>query len=135
MRPCRYCSGDASEPNHQARCDGRQGLLEFNPEAARAARDAAVERVEAHAEPDFMESALAAAYGVARQQAQFTTDDVWYRLGVDAPQAHERRAMGPVMMRARALGYVRPTSGIEQSAMVACHGRPKRVWQSLICQG
>ena len=25
---CLFCGGDASEPNHPARCDGRQGLIE-----------------------------------------------------------------------------------------------------------
>jgi len=28
MQPCLFCSGDASEPGHWARCDGRQGRLE-----------------------------------------------------------------------------------------------------------
>ena len=32
MRPCRFCGGDADEPNHRARCDGRQGALELNAE-------------------------------------------------------------------------------------------------------
>jgi hypothetical protein len=28
MQPCLFCGGDASEPNHLARCDGRQGARE-----------------------------------------------------------------------------------------------------------
>ena len=28
MTPCLFCGGDRSEPNHLARCDGRQGAIE-----------------------------------------------------------------------------------------------------------
>jgi len=28
MQHCLFCGGDASEPDHQARCDGRQGAIE-----------------------------------------------------------------------------------------------------------
>jgi len=28
MAVCRFCGGDASEPDHAARCDGRQGRLD-----------------------------------------------------------------------------------------------------------
>lgn len=39
MQPCLFCSGDASEPGHLDRCDGRQGVIEgaFNPRNAFAA--------------------------------------------------------------------------------------------------
>jgi len=28
---CAFCGGDPFEPNHETRCDGRQGGLEFDP--------------------------------------------------------------------------------------------------------
>ena len=32
ITPCRFCGGDASAPNHPARCDGRQGRAEADLE-------------------------------------------------------------------------------------------------------
>jgi len=28
MQPCLFCGGDAGEPDHRTRCDGRQGVVE-----------------------------------------------------------------------------------------------------------
>src|SRR5215510_2922762 len=111
-----------------------QGDL-FDSVQAQAARDDALARVEAHAPANFMETALAVIRQIALRQQRLTTDDVWQRFRVLVAQPHERRAMGAAMVRAQTLGYIKPTKEIENSVMVACHRRPKRVWQSLVQRG
>lgn len=103
----------------------------FDLPQARAARDEALDRVEEHASPAFLAAAEIALYLVASHQPTLTTDDVWRQMeGRSNP--HERRAMGPVMMRGKANGWIEPTSQVENSEMVDCHSRPKRIWRSLV---
>jgi hypothetical protein len=103
----------------------------FDGPMARAARDTALAQVEDHASPAFLAAAEVALYVVAKRSPTLTTDDVWRELdGRNEP--HEPRAMGPVMMRGKANGWIVPTPSVENSEMVDCHSRPKRVWQSLI---
>ena len=62
-RRCLFCGGNADEPGHLARCDGRQGAAEaragvvFDRAEGRRRRDRAVGEVEAHADDGFMDRA------------------------------------------------------------------------------
>src|SRR5262245_60214882 len=44
MQTCLFCGGNASEPHHLTRCDGRQGHLDARP-VVNAARDDTAQRV------------------------------------------------------------------------------------------
>ena len=99
-------------------------------EDALAARDAAIDQVEAHADAEWKRHALEAVARLARERRRFTTDDVWAVMGKVG--THEPRAMGAVMRQAFRLGLVRGTEDYVKSKRVACHGRPLRVWESTL---
>lgn len=77
---------------------------------------------------DWMDRALNAARAVAARQATFTTDDVWALVGPPP----EPRAMGAVMKRLAAEDGAHATGGYVVSARAECHGRPVRVWRSVL---
>lgn len=97
--------------------------------AALEARDEALGRVEANADERWKAEALAAVRHLARMLPEFTTDDVWARLGDSYP--HEPRALGAVMKTAAAAGLIEPTDRIRTSHRPECHARPVRVWRSI----
>jgi hypothetical protein len=102
---------------------------EFNFEAAVAARDEAIERVDENADPDWKEAAKLIVCDLARNKVRFTTDDVWRQLlnqGVMFP--HEPRAMGGIMMGLARAGVIRRLDSQRKSEMVGCHCRPKQLW-------
>lgn len=98
------------------------------------AKEAAIVAVEANANQEWLDEALEAVVQVAKAQNHLTTDDVWARLTSTPNETHDPRAMGPVMIRARKLGYIKPTSRWELSRRLACHARPLRVWESRVSQ-
>ena len=100
--------------------------------AAEQAKRAAQETVAAHADGEWKTVALDAVKQVAQRKREFTTDDVLAAMQ-DAPVwTHELRALGPVMTRAAAAGYIRATDRFVASASVSRHRAPKRVWSSQI---
>ena len=103
-------------------------------DAAQAATDEAIARVEGHADDDWKAAAYDAVVWLAERRPEFTTDAVWAVLARRDPDAatHERRAMGAVMRRAQADKIVQATERYHVSIRVECHGNPKRVWASLI---
>lgn len=142
FQACLFCSGDASDPNHADRCDGRQGRVEAAipddpiavvldlPEGRRR-RDVAIAQVQA-ARDAFMAAAALAIETLARRVATFITDDVWVELqGATWPR--ERRAMGAAMRAAQRRGLIQPTDQFAPSARPECHANPKRIWRSLLC--
>lgn len=103
-------------------------------DAAQAATDKAIERVEAHADADWKAAAFEAVVWLAERRAELTTDGVWAALDRLDPDAatHERRAMGPIMRQAVREGVIEATDRYHISVRPECHGNPKRVWRSLI---
>ncbi len=100
-------------------------------QAAQAAADEAIARVEAGADEDWLRHALNAVENCAMRMVHFTTDDVWDRL-TNLEHPPEPRALGAVMREAAKRGWVETTDRIRKSTRVACHGRPVRVWKSLL---
>ena len=100
-------------------------------EATQALEEALV-RVETNADDEWKTTALRAVGWLAMTQPRFTTDDVWAVL-VDREEAtHEPRALGPIMLRARKLGYITGTDDYVLSQRPECHRNPKKVWLSLL---
>jgi len=147
--PCLFCGGDASEPDHLLRCDGRQGAREdaanrwpafeartVDPpvlnDAARGARlrDEGIHRVEAGAAHLFRETALIAVETCARRQPEVTSDDVWPLVG--DVKTTDNRALGPVMRTAQRLGFIEPTERFTATAQPLSHRSPMRIWRSLL---
>lgn len=94
-----------------------------------AARDAALERVDAAADPEWKDTALEAVYQVCRTHLVFTSEDVW-NAGLAKPR--EPRALGPVLKRATAMGWCHPTVGFVTSSMTTRHAAPVRQYRSLV---
>lgn len=100
--------------------------------ASREARDDAIDQVEDAAEADWLARAHVALDRVARACHNFTTDDVWASIEA-GEDAHEPRAMGPVMRNARVAGLIEPVVGFyRQSRSAICHARPKQVWRLVV---
>jgi hypothetical protein len=99
------------------------------PAVALHNRAEALERVEAHAPDGFSEDALQAVRKAAVALPRFVTDQVWAYLD---GKPYEARAMGPVMLKAARLGYIRATGEFQVSSQPQCNGRPMRVWESLL---
>lgn len=66
---------------------------------------------------------------VARLKLYFTTDDIWRRMNV---RCQDPRKLGPIIFRAWVQGVIRRTDITTNSLRPVCHGRPVRVWQSML---
>lgn len=108
-----------------------QSLPLFDAAEARKARDAGVSTVQRSADKFWFGTAQIAVREIASRSEKFTTDQVWDRIK-QWPRPHDPRAMGAVMTWARKAEIVEPTAEFVQSQMVSNHGRPIRVWRSLL---
>lgn len=102
--------------------------------AAVAARDEAIDRVEKNSDPDWAEAAYLACCLVAEEQPLFTSDNVWMKLATLFPQysTHEPRAMGAVLRRAAKENKICGTDDYVKSNRPECHHRPQMIWKSMI---
>lgn len=112
------------------------GPLDWRQHFPEATADG-IDRAEKHADDEWMLFALAAVCRVSRQKRTFTADDVAEVMSKipTPPETHEKRAMGPVMMRAAKLGWCEQTDEYTRSSRAEQHGCPKRVWRSLQFRG
>lgn len=98
---------------------------------ATEARDDGIDRVEEHADAEWLGLAVRAIRYVAKTHAYFTTDDVWDVLetyNIKGPK--EPRAMAAAMRQAQAEGVIRATADYRSSERIVSHARPKRLWAS-----
>jgi hypothetical protein len=99
----------------------------------RELRDDAIDRVEEHAEPGWIDVAVAAVRVLRYRGAEFTTDDVWAYLETEIRPAQEPprepRAMGAAMRQATRLGLCEATDRTTASNRPGCHRRPVRIWR------
>ena len=134
----RYTSGPtdgASRPSQG------QGAL-FSHSGATAAADLGIARVRRRAERTmWLQAAVEWIAITARRQDELTTDDVlkvWQKADDAVPGMHippacpEPRAWGSAMRIARRRGICAPTPSYRSAGHVRSHGRPKRVWRSLV---
>jgi hypothetical protein len=98
-------------------------------QASRAARDAAIDRVEANTDDAWRKEAEAALSDCAAKLDEFTADDVWLRITA-APR--EPRALGAVMRYAHKMAIIAPTETWRTTSRASSHARPLRVWKSLM---
>lgn len=97
-------------------------------EAARAGRDAAIQRVDDHADPEWKDLAFDALVKCAMMHETLTAYDIWHY--VDKPL--EPRANGPLMLRGKREGIIAPTEEFRQTGGTVRHAGPARVWKSLV---
>lgn len=89
-------------------------------------------RADAHAEPDWRDEADAAIARTARMLSTFDADDVWEYGQLE--RTRENRALGPRLSAAARSGLIVATNEYRRSRQVQCHGMPRRIWRSLICE-
>lgn len=97
-------------------------------DVARNERDVAIERVDAAADEQWREDALAAVWRTACMRDEFISDDVW-AVGI-LERTREDRALGPVMRRAARMGWCVKTDRVRPSVRSHLSGKP--VWRSLL---
>lgn len=100
--------------------------------AAIAAGVAGADQAEAHADPVWIAEADAAIARTARAHESFDADDVW-EFG-ELRRVVENRALGPRLAAAARAGLIVATGDYRRSRQVQCHGMPRRVWKSLVCE-
>lgn len=105
-----------------------------DPSPGETARDEAVERAKAHADPQFLERAYECVVHVARRQKEFTSDVPVAVLEETAPELkpHEPRAWGAVMVKARREKVIAPTDRYQPTTRKQGHRGPRRIWKSLL---
>lgn len=94
----------------------------------------AVNRVNMNAPKEWKTFARFCIELVARRKDEFTSDDVdtEMRLFPDPPVTHEKRALGPVMIKAARDGIITQTDRVISSNRSKLHNSPRRVWRSLL---
>ena len=101
----------------------------FDPEGAKAARDKAMRKVEAHAHQRWKDDAMDAIYRACRLLSSFTSEDLW-KDGLAKPP--EPRALGPMLTAAAKRGWCESSGNYVKGSSVSRHGAPIAVWTSKI---
>jgi len=97
--------------------------------AAFAARNEALERVDANADQVWKKVAADAVLHVARMRQTFTADDVWAHLATNANcTTHEPSALGAVFNSLRRQQKIRWTGNFTISCRASRHAAPMRIW-------
>lgn len=122
----------------------------FDPKVAAQLTEAAIERADQHADPDWKKVFFRTLIDVAATETEFTSDEVWERLQNDPtmPQTHERRAAGSIVRRAARAGLIdlpkgrtKPTKrahmhkGLIQVYESRIHGKDARQFYDLATAG
>ena len=86
---------------------------------------ASLDLVEANTDDDWKEEALQAIHQVCRQKPDFICDDIW---ATGLRSTHNDKALGPVLMAAKKLGYCVKSDRVRPSLRSHLSGKP--VWVS-----
>jgi hypothetical protein len=101
-------------------------------------KNKALVRVEKNANPRWSEFAFASVHATALRLEELTSDDVDAEIASfnapHRPVTHDKRALGPVMIRAAKAGLIFATDRIVASNRSKLHNSPRRVWRSRIYQ-
>jgi hypothetical protein len=97
--------------------------------ASEAARAEGIAAVDDNADEQWKEEALAFVQAYLQQHPTLFGDDLW---AAGLPEPRERRALGPVILRAARNGWMEKSG--DHRASHSSHGIPKPIWLSLIHQ-
>lgn len=93
-------------------------------------RDEGIKQVEENANLVWLKCAANHVHRTAKNYPEFTTDLIWSWMDLAGLTTHDNRAMGAVMKKAQAEGWIEPTDRVVKSTRPVCHSRPIRVWRS-----
>jgi len=135
---CKFCSGDASAPDHLLRCDGKQGLLEalfeqaLDPVEGHRRTEKGIAQSRDHSPDDWRDSMCLALHSLARRRQFITSDDLWDDVGTEAMEGANPSALGSVFRSVAKDGAILLTTAKQESQRAPTHRRPLRVWRSLV---
>lgn len=86
----------------------------------------AIAQADDHADQQWRHDAFEAVMWCARMRPTFTADDVWGRI---ESSTHEPAALGPVFLRAKNAGLIKPTGEYRPSKSARRH-RDLKVWRA-----
>lgn len=100
----------------------------------------AIAAADAGADPVWKEAALEIVKDIAQRRKYLDTDEIFHELAKRGIDTHERRAMGPVMVKAVANKWIElqtcihcgTTKVIKQSVREESHGKDTAVYKSLL---
>jgi hypothetical protein len=101
---------------------------------AQAAKRAGMAKVDANANPEWKDVMYDVVQEVAGLHAEFNADDIdetFEALPV-RPATPNKKALGPVMLRAARNGLCVKTDRVVPSRRAKLHGCPRQIWKSLI---
>jgi hypothetical protein len=104
-------------------------------------REKAIKKADVHANDEWKDAMANVVYYVATIMREFTSDDVRQetakrmKADPDFPVTHNLSALGPVMRRAEADGWIVGTTNFIPSRVVTRHSAPIKIWRSLIYKG
>lgn len=99
----------------------------------KAATEAAIDQVDAHADEEWKGVALACVRTCALTHPSFTADEVWMQLeGFPELGTHEPAALGPVFLRAAKLGWIVNSGQRRKRSLYAQRHRELTVWHSTV---
>lgn len=113
---------DEDDDEHEAVFDAEEARRRAEEGQARAAR---------HRE-ELQASFLAAIELAAWRNDQLSTDEVWFERG-SIPDLHgQASGIGPAMVKAAKMGWMKDTGTFKRSARPEMHQQPVRVYDSLL---
>lgn len=94
-------------------------------------REEAIQRVEHNADGDWKAVAYSTGLRLAQSRETFTSEDIFDAMPPTV-STHEPRAMGAVIRALKRDGIVAATDRFVTSTSLVGHGRPSRVWRSML---
>lgn len=98
------------------------------------ARNAGMQQVDKHAHEAWKKRCLFVIQQLCQRNVTIDADMISAELSKYPEETHDNRAIGPMLTRAKKLGYCRPTNEFTRTTQKQCHGMPRRIWQSCIFQ-
>jgi hypothetical protein len=109
------------------------------PVAVDDAKRQALKQVNQNADPYWKAFAYNCVVAVAKEKLEFTSDDVDAKIASaptpQRPHTYEKRALGPVMLKACKNNIMASTDRLKVSCRSKLHNSPRRVWKSLTFEG
>ncbi|MEM1224570.1 MAG: hypothetical protein AAGJ40_02675 [Planctomycetota bacterium] len=94
----------------------------------------AIDRAEANADESWKSAAMECIAIAASTMEDFTADDILELLSNRPEKTHNLAALGPVMQKAKRIGWIANTGRMRQTRLAQRH-RKLTVWQSRVFAG
>ena len=104
----------------------------LDPVETKRQADLGQAKVQANTTDEWSEEIGFAIVRAARKHQTLTTDQVWEEVPPDVMDENNASGLGPCMKAAARMRIIERTDNRRDSIRPATHGRPLRVWRSLV---